>query len=133
MAKETLYRNGVDGTEPLYPLTTSDQVNVSEGVQLDAELEAIHGHYPQMLTATLTVAGWSAAAPYTQTVSVTDLLESDTPIADVVLSDTVATAKAQLEAYGMLGRLTCGAGTITAICYEEKPTTELVLALKVVR
>lgn len=37
MAKETLYRKGVDGTEPLYPLTTSDQVLVGE-ITLDAKL-----------------------------------------------------------------------------------------------
>ena len=129
MAKETLYRNGVDGTEPLYPTTTSDQVDVGGGERLDAELEHIHGHYPFVRTATLPIAGWSASAPYTQTVSVAELLENDTPIADVALSDTADTAKAQLEAYGMLGRLTCGAGTITAVCYEDKPTTELVINL----
>lgn len=85
------------------------------------------------LTATLPVAGWTGTGPYTQTVAVSGILATDTPTVDVVLSDVAATAQAQLEAYGFLGRVTTGGNAITATCYEEAPTFDLTLSLLVVR
>lgn len=76
---------------------------------------------------------WSGSGPYTQTVSVAGILATDNPLADVVLSDTAATAQAQLEAWGCVGRITTAAGSITATCYDSKPTTAIPIQLKVVR
>lgn len=84
-------------------------------------------------TATLTTAGWSSSAPYTQTVTVSGLLATDNPIADVVLSDTVATAQAQLDAWSNVGRITTSVNSITAYCYDTKPTTAIPIQLKVVK
>lgn len=84
-------------------------------------------------TATLTTAGWSASAPYTQTVTVSGLLATDNPIADVVLSSTAATAQAQIEAWGCVGRMVAAVNSFTAYCYETKPTTAIPLQFKVVR
>lgn len=86
-------------------------------------------------TATLSTGGWSASAPYTQTVSVTGLLATDGPIVDVSLSgvDDSEAASALLEAWGFVGRITAGAGSITAYCYTEKPEVAIPLILKVVR
>ncbi|WP_306569962.1 hypothetical protein [Faecalispora jeddahensis] len=83
--------------------------------------------------ATLTTAGWSASAPYTQTVTVSGLLATYNPIADVVLSGTASTAQAQLEAWGCVGRMVAAANSFTAYCYETKPTTAIPLQIKVVR
>lgn len=105
------------------------------GIHVNAEKQTIWNNKATTVnhTATLTTAGWSASAPYTQTVTVTGLLASDTPIADVVLSGTAATAKLQLEAWGCVGRIVAAANSITAYCYEEKPTTAIPLQIKVVR
>lgn len=84
-------------------------------------------------SATLTTTGWSASAPYTQTVTVSGLLATDNPIADVLLSGTTATAQAQLEAWGCVGRMVAAANSFTAYCYESKPTTAIPLQFKVVR
>lgn len=86
-------------------------------------------------SATLSTGGWSTSAPYTQTVSVSGLLATDDPFVDVSLSgvsDTDA-ANALLEAWGFVGRVSAGAGTLTACCYEEKPAVEIPVILKVVR
>lgn len=96
-------------------------------------LNLIEAHSPRTYTAVLAAGGWSAAAPYAQTVTVTGLLATDAPLVDAVLSDDAAAARAQLEAYGCVSRLTAGDGTLTALCYDAVPTAALTLALKVVR
>lgn len=89
----------------------------------------------QRFTATLSTGGWSASAPYTQTVNVSGLLATDDPFVDVSLSgaSTASAATALMEAWGFVGRVNAGAGRITAYCYEEKPTVAIPLILKVVR
>ena len=96
-------------------------------------LNLIHQHAPQNYSALLAAGSWSTAAPYSQTVTVEGLLATDTPIADLVLSDTLATAKAQLEAYAYVSRIDTAENALTVLCYDDKPTVALELALKVVR
>ncbi len=97
-------------------------------------LGLISAHVPLHLNASLPASGWSGSgAPYTQTVAVPGLLATDTPLIDVVLSDTAATAVLQLAAYGCIGRMDAGSGQLTARCYAQKPTADLTLTLKVVR
>ncbi len=86
-------------------------------------------------TALFSADGWSASAPYSQTVSVTGLLSTDNPLVDVSLSDagTAEAGKARTDAWTFVGRVEAGAGTVTAYCYEEKPTVDLPVILKVVR
>ena len=85
-------------------------------------------------TATFTAAGWSASAPYTQTVNVAGMLATDDPFVDVSLSGTSGTeATDRLEAWTCVGRVTANAGSVTAYCYDEKPTVNLPVILKAVR
>ncbi len=100
---------------------------------LTAAEQAIALHAPLSLKATLPASGWSATAPYTQTVSVVGLLATDTPLADVTLSSNAAVAVTELEAYGLVGRMDALSGALKATCYEEKPATALTIQLKVVR
>jgi hypothetical protein len=132
-----LYRRTDSGTEAFYPATTAERVDTGGGTlaqaleQMDAKVNgkaAVH-HY----TAVLPAAGWTAAAPYTQTVAVPGMLATDTPLVDVTLSAAPATALAELAAYGHIGRIDTVAGQITATCYKKKPAVNLTLAAKVVR
>lgn len=84
-------------------------------------------------TATIPTTGWSSSAPYSVNVTVSGLLATDNPVVDVVLSSTADTAKAQLEAWGKVGRIVTAANSITVYCYEEVPTTAIPIQLKVVR
>ena len=88
---------------------------------------------PLLFAASLPAAGWSATAPYTQTVPVAGLLATDTPLVDVVLGDTPAVALAQLEAYSCIGRIDTQADALAVHCYTDKPAADMALALKVVR
>lgn len=96
-------------------------------------LNLINQHAPQTFGVSVPASGWSESAPYTQTVAVTGILASDTPMGDVVLSATLATRIAQRESYGYISMITTAIGSITLTCDEDKPTADLTLALKVVR
>lgn len=86
-------------------------------------------------TAVFPSAGWSASAPYSQTVSVTGILAADDPLIDVSLSgaSTAQAGKALTDAWTFVGRVDTGDGTVTAYCYEEKPEVDVPVILKVVR
>ena len=85
----------------------------------------------QIFTVALIAAGWSDTAPYTQTVAVSGILATDSPIVDIVLSEGNETA--ELEAWGYIGRIGTAADSITATCFENKPSIDLNIQIKVVR
>lgn len=87
-------------------------------------------------TITLPANGWSSAAPYTQTVTVDGIKETDEwPILDVNMTNVTDgdTGTALIEAFGLVGRAKTNEGSITVFCYEEKPTVDLPVILKVVQ
>lgn len=86
-----------------------------------------------LYTATLLSSGWSSSAPYTQTVSVSGILSTDTPIADVVLDVVTSTAMAQISAWMCVSNIETADGSITATCFENKPEIDIPIQLKVVR
>lgn len=86
-----------------------------------------------LYTATLPVSGWSSSAPYTQTVSVSGILSTDTPIADVVLDVVTSTAMTQISAWMCISSIETVDGSITATCFEDKPEIDIPIQLKVVR
>lgn len=88
---------------------------------------------PSDYSTSLLSSGWSETAPYTQTVLVSGILSTDTPIVDIILSSTTETAMAELESYMYLGKIDTGSGEITATCYVNVPTADINLNLKVVR
>lgn len=77
---------------------------------------------------------WSGSkAPYTQTVAVSGILVTDTPIVDVDLSSVAYADKdAVIEAYAKVYRITTANGTITVYA-DEATTTAIPIQLKVVR
>ena len=76
---------------------------------------------------------WSgSAAPYSKSVTVTGILETDTPIIDVVMSGTYATDKARQEAWAYIYRAVTSNNSITFYA-SEKPTVNLPVQIKVVR
>jgi len=86
-------------------------------------------------TATLATGSWSgASAPYSQAVTITGVTTAGKPpIIDVVLSDTYATAVAQLAAFSKVFRFKVTAdNTITAYA-SEVPATAIDIHAKLVR
>ena len=84
-------------------------------------------------TVTLPAGGWSAAAPYTQTVAVEGILATDTPHYGVVYSSAAATALAEKEAFSLLDDLDTANGSVTFTCFEEKPEVNLTVQMEVNR
>ena len=84
-------------------------------------------------TATITTAWTGSSAPYTQDVSVSGILESDTPHITPVYSSTLVTALAQKEAWSMVSKAEASDGVITFTCFEDKPSTEISIQIEVIR
>ena len=78
---------------------------------------------------------WTTAetGEYTQTISVSGILETDNPIVDVVLDSEKDVALSQLEAWGCVSKIETSDGSITATCFEDMPGIAISIQLKVVR
>ena len=87
-----------------------------------------------VFTATLTTNDWEGdAAPYTQTIGIEGILETDRPHYGVVYSDDTETALAQKEAFAMVDDLDTEDGSVTFTCFEEKPEVNLTVHMEVNR
>ena len=84
-------------------------------------------------TAAVTTTWVGASAPFTQTVAVTGILASDTPIVFPDFSTINATAILEQAAWDLIGEITTGADSIIIECFEELPITSLNIFMKVVR
>lgn len=103
----------------------------------EAEDDAANKKYADSLhklfSVNLPASGWSASAPYTQTVSVSGILSSDTPHYGVAYSSNAETALAQKEAFAMVDDLDTSNGSVKFTCFEEKPEVNLTIQLEVNR
>lgn len=85
-------------------------------------------------SATLLASGWSAEAPYTQTVSADGVLASDSPFVDLNLAAVVDAEEmsALADAWSLVLKATSGAGTLTATA-SDVPEVDIPIKIKVVR
>ena len=75
----------------------------------------------------------SANGGYYQTVSVSGILASDNPIADIVLGTDIAANAEYLSAWALVTRITTAADSITLYANGEAPATAFTMQLKAVR
>ena len=73
--------------------------------------------------------GWSASAPYTQTVTVNGMLATYHPFVDIQYTDNTTIAD-EKSYYSCIDRITTGANSITLICLDEKPAGTFHINLK---
>lgn len=76
---------------------------------------------------------WAGDEPYTQTVTVEGLLETDMPHVAPVYDADNTTAQAQREAWGCVSRGVAAAGGIQFTCFEVKPETAIPIQIEVMR
>ena len=94
-------------------------------------IEATVGEISRVINVAFSKDGWSASAPYTQTVSVNDITENDSPIPMFVDDgNSEAESKAKQKAYGFVTYFDSGNGTVTATCKYKKPETTFTVGLK---
>ncbi len=81
---------------------------------------------------TLTAAGWSSSAPYTQTVNISGMVETDRPTVSLYLPDGITAADVDLQskAYDCINRAVSGNGSITVYCYKKKPAVDFQIQVK---
>lgn len=116
--------------------TTADEAKASAQTLFDNALESAKAYVDskhKLVTATLTVADWSAEAPYTQTVSVEGIIADDAPHVSPVYSDTLETALAEKESWTMVSRGKPEENAITFTCFEDKPTVDIPIQIEVNR
>lgn len=70
---------------------------------------------------------------YSQEISVSGILESDTPIIGPVQTGTFNTDKALCEAWNMITRITCRGDTILVYCDGEAPTVPIPIQITCIR
>ena len=96
---------------------------------LDTLGEAVSVEY----SGTLAADGWTGTeAPFTQAVTITGVLATDSPIIDLVPSNVYATAVAEDTAWGSIYRAVASANTITFYAKEE-PTVALTFKARCIR
>lgn len=84
-------------------------------------------------TGTLLAEGWTGtSAPFSQTITVSGILETDKPTVDIVVSSTYATAETEVEAWGYVYRIVTSQNGVTAYA-TEKPEVSLNIQMGVVR
>lgn len=81
-------------------------------------------------TATITTTWIGSTAPFTQDITVNGITALDTPIVDLVLSSTLATAQNELRQWSRIDKIVTSANKITVYCYTSKPTIALNIQLK---
>lgn len=87
----------------------------------------------KVYTATIGTSWSGSAAPYTQTISVSGMLSTDTPIVDINFSSIAYSNKeAVVTAWSSIYRITTSTNSITVYA-DEKTTTSVPIQLKVIR
>ena len=114
------------------------EIGIKEAHEQLAELQAAHNLFytvtqAQMreaadASATLTVAGWTGAGPYTQTVNITGMTADKKVF--VGLASTASAAQAEAAAKALLLATGQDAGTITVTAYLAKPATDIPIVIR---
>lgn len=79
-----------------------------------------------LYTATLSTSWTSnSSGGYKQTVTVSGIKSTDTPVIGIVQTSTVSTNQTLLENWALVSRITTANNSITAYCYGDKPTVAL--------
>lgn len=76
---------------------------------------------------------WQGEGPYTQTVAVPGVLETDMPHVGPVYSTEAETAAGQKESWNCVSSGTAGDDSITFVCLDDKPETEIPIQIEVMR
>lgn len=85
------------------------------------------------LPATITTTWTGDAAPYTQEISTSGILETDNPHIMPIYDEAVETALLQQESWTMISKGVPAADKIIFYCFEEKPEVEIPIQIEVNR
>lgn len=88
----------------------------------------------KVFNTTLTTNDWEGdSAPYTQTIGIEGILETDRPHYSAVYDSDQETRLAQKEAFAMVDDLETADGSVTFTCFEDKPAVNIPIQMEVNR
>lgn len=133
-AVTTALDNKVDKVEGqgLYPITgktfTQEEKTKLEGLKNydDTEIKNQKADKFKSYTAVIPASGWSDSAPYTQTVSVSGMIEDGLPLYDLKIFNAT-----ELEEFAKITKLTTAVNQITVVAQEDKPLADINLRIEV--
>lgn len=136
---DLLYRDGNGVYQPVIAGTASQQLEdgaVTETKYADNSIGAAKlkaESISKVFSGTLTVAGWQGTeAPFSQAVTINDVLATDEPIIDLVPSAIYTTAVTEDTDWGNIYRAVTATDTITFYA-KEKPTVALNFKARCIR
>jgi hypothetical protein len=117
------------------PTNTKDLEATNAQAAIEAVNEKAEGKANvHTLTATILASAFEgSSAPYTQTVSVPGMNETDMPDIAAVLDDDLDTAINQRDAFGSISKITTGNDEIVVYCYEDKPLVDIPIQIRIIR
>ena len=107
--------------------------NISENLTPEVVREAMGAATRLHMTATLSTSWNGTSAPYTQTIGVEGVVETDTPHITPIYSQMLSTAILEKTAWGYVSKAESGQNAITFTCFETKPTTAITVQIEVIR
>lgn len=115
--------NNMDKIDTLFTSVENNIAQLSTGL----------GTKATVLNKTATIGtSWSGSSPFTQEIELSDILETDTPIVDLVPSDDFNVATAEEEAWAKVYKIVTSAGKIKVYA-KQKPSVALNIKLQIVR
>lgn len=130
--------NGIDGVSPTATVTQTEtgatitiidkngttSADISNGyVDVNADCAILY--------ATFLADNWSETAPYAQTAAVNSITAQHSPVVDIKYSEDSTLWNDELAAYSCLDKIETLNGFITAYCFNEKPTTDFTIKMKI--
>ncbi len=109
--KTLIVKNGSKGSTPV---KGTDYYTAADRAEIVTEVSSKVKFHASAIIGTV----WSGSGPYTQTVAVSGILASDTPIIDLLPSTDPDTAAAELEAWSKIYRIDTAANSITVYASE---------------
>ena len=119
-------------------LTSAQTQTASLIAELEANIQTVYDTVEKVnlleFTGTLSASGWSSSSPYTQDVTATGLLGSDTPFLDINMAAVtdLADMQALSDVWVSLFKATAGANKVTVV-FGSKPDIDIPIKIKVVR
>ena len=87
----------------------------------------------KLFTVTLPASGWSGTAPYSQTIFVDGILDTDAPHISPVYSEVHETSVAEETAWSYVSKAVTSDGSITFSCFKKQPETTIIVQIEVLR
>jgi hypothetical protein len=117
-----------DGTKTFIDNTVYSQKGNKFGAKDINATNAAVNRLSAVTEVTLLAKNWQGTKPYTQTVNVVGIAETDMPVANAKIEK--GAAKAVKKAAACIDGFTTANGSVTFYCNDKKPAVDLVIQLK---